>query len=48
VSVPNAAYGTRYPATLTLTASADAYLPDNTARMEVMIARQVFLPVLAQ
>jgi ELWxxDGT repeat protein len=48
VRVPTAAYGTRYPVTLTLMADIDTYPSDNTARIEVMIARQVFLPVLKQ
>jgi ELWxxDGT repeat protein len=45
VRAPNAAYGTRYPITLTVAgASPDSYPIDNTATVQVMIARQVYLP----
>jgi len=48
VGVPSgAAYGTRYPVTLTLTsAGPEANPPDNTASAQVMAARQVFLPLV--
>jgi hypothetical protein len=43
----DAAYGTRYPITLTLTSSGpEANVSDDTANAEVMAARQVFLPVV--
>jgi ELWxxDGT repeat protein len=48
VSAPNAPLGTSYPVTLTLTASAESHPADNTALIEVMIARQVFLPTVAR
>jgi len=44
---PAAAYGARYPITLTLTSvGPEANTADNTARAEVMAARQVFLPLV--
>jgi len=48
VQVPSAAaYGARYPITLTLTSvGPEANTADNTARAEVMAARQVFLPLV--
>ena len=48
VQVPSgAAYGTRYPVTLTLTSDGpEANAGDNTNSAEVMAARQVFLPLI--
>jgi hypothetical protein len=48
VQVPSgAAYGTRYPVTLTLTSDGpEANFVNNTATAEVMAARQVFLPLV--
>jgi uncharacterized repeat protein (TIGR01451 family) len=48
VQVPSgAAYGTRYPMTLTMTSDGpEANTADNTDSAEVMAARQVFLPLV--
>ena len=48
VQVPSgAAYGTRYPVTLTMTSDGpEANMADNTDSAEVMAARQVFLPLI--
>ncbi|MFL5801951.1 MAG: ELWxxDGT repeat protein [Roseiflexaceae bacterium] len=46
VRTPNAAYGTRYPVALTLAvAGQEAYPADNSATVQVMIARQAYLPL---
>jgi trimeric autotransporter adhesin len=45
VGTPNAAYGSTYPVALTLAvAGQESYPADNTATIQVMIARQVYLP----
>jgi ELWxxDGT repeat protein len=44
VRVPTASFGATYPITLTLAAAAETHSVDNTTRVDVMIARQVFLP----
>jgi ELWxxDGT repeat protein len=45
VRTPNAAYGTRYPIALALAvAGQESYPTDNNATVQVMIARQVYLP----
>jgi uncharacterized repeat protein (TIGR01451 family) len=47
LNVPSAAIGTRYPVTFTLTASgSEANSTDNTGSGEVMIAYQVYLPLI--
>ena len=47
VNLPTAAIGTRYPITLTLASAGSETNPaDNTASAEVMVARQVFLPIV--
>jgi ELWxxDGT repeat protein len=48
VRMPNAAIGTTYPVTLTLTAAGETHPVDNTTRVDVMIARQVFLPAVGR
>lgn len=50
VQVPSgAAYGTRYPVTLTLTSvGPEANANDNIANAQVMAARQVFLPLICR
>ncbi|MBC7227719.1 MAG: hypothetical protein H5T61_10870 [Thermoflexales bacterium] len=45
--VPGAEIGTRYPVTWTLTSAGSESNPnDNTAATQVMVARQVFLPLV--
>jgi ELWxxDGT repeat protein len=44
VRAPTASFGATYPITLTLAATAETHSVDNTARVDVIIARQVFLP----
>jgi ELWxxDGT repeat protein len=45
VRTPNAAYGTTYPIALALAvAGQESYPADNTTTIQVMIARQVYLP----
>ena len=47
VAVPSAPFGTRYPITLTLTsAGPEDNASDNHVNLQVMIARQSFLPVI--
>jgi len=47
VAVPSATIGTRYPVSWTLTSAGPEAKPsDNTATTEVMVARQVFLPLV--
>jgi hypothetical protein len=50
VEVPSgAAYGTRYPVTLTLASDGpEANDTDNTDSAEVMVTRQVFLPLVSR
>jgi hypothetical protein len=50
IQVPSgAAYGTRYPVTLTLASGGPEVNPgDNSDSAEVMVARQVFLPLIAR
>ncbi len=48
VALPNAPFGTRYPVTLNLAAAADSYPADNTRQIQIMVARQVFLPAVAR
>ncbi|HET9223795.1 MAG TPA: ELWxxDGT repeat protein, partial [Roseiflexaceae bacterium] len=44
VGVPNAPFGATYPVTLTLTAAAETHPIDNTTRVDVVIARQLYFP----
>jgi uncharacterized repeat protein (TIGR01451 family) len=47
VGLPGDPYGTRYPLALAIdSAGPEADAPDNTLDLEVMIARQVFLPLV--
>jgi ELWxxDGT repeat protein len=49
VRTPNAAYGTRYPVALALAvAGQESYPADNTATIQVMIARQVYLSLASR
>jgi hypothetical protein len=44
VRVPDVPLGTTYPLTLALAAAGEAHPADNSVRLEVVIARQVYLP----
>jgi hypothetical protein len=44
VRAPNAPFGATYPVTLTLTAAAETHPVDNTTRVDVVIARQLYFP----
>ena len=47
VRLPDVSFGARYPVTLTLTSAGPEAIPgNNTASLEVMVARQVFLPLV--
>ena len=46
-TVPSATIGTRYPVTWTISSAGTEYNPvDNTITTEVMVARQIFLPLV--
>ncbi|HEY3229384.1 MAG TPA: ELWxxDGT repeat protein [Roseiflexaceae bacterium] len=46
VHAPSVAFGARYPIVLTLTTASETHPPDNIAQVQVMIAHQVYLPVV--
>jgi hypothetical protein len=48
VRAPTAPFGTTYPVTLTLEAAGETHLTDNATRVNVMIARQVYLPAVGR
>jgi ELWxxDGT repeat protein len=48
VRAPDALFGMIYPLTLTLMTGAETHPADNTTRVSVMIARQVYLPAVGR